>query len=228
MEDINMQKKMVVEDMGVVSYEETWMYQKHLFDQNIKSKQENLPTSNILLICEHPHVITIGKNGKEQNLLFSENYLQDKGVSLFRVDRGGDVTYHGPGQLVVYPIFDLEYLGIGLRQYIFMLEEIMIRLLRLHNVEAFRSKGETGVWLDVGNPEKMRKIGAIGVRSSRYITMHGLALNVNTDLSYYSFINPCGFTDRGVTSLMEETGRSVDMFAVKKEVKILFEELFLS
>jgi lipoyl(octanoyl) transferase len=214
-------------DLGIIPYAEAWERQAGLFAENVKAKLENRPTRNILLLCEHPHVITIGKNGKEVNLLFSEEYLAEHSVSLFSTDRGGDVTYHGPGQLVAYPVFDLETFRIGLKQYVFNLEEIMIRLLRQYSVEASRSEGAAGVWLDAGILAKMRKIGAVGIRSRRYITMHGFALNINTDLSFFSLINPCGFTDRGVTSLYNETGRITDMDAVKEKIRRLFEEIFL-
>jgi lipoyl(octanoyl) transferase len=180
-----------------------------------------------LLLCEHPHVITIGKHGKEQNLLFSEAFLKEKKVELFRSDRGGDITYHGPGQLIAYPIFDLETFGIGLKQYIRLLEEVMIKWLAQHHVAASRNEGATGVWLDTNRPAATRKIGAIGVRSSRYITMHGFALNINTDLSYFSLINPCGFIDKGVTSLRNETGLEVSIEAAKANIRGLFEEVFL-
>lgn len=219
---------MVYIDLGLKEYGDTWKYQEELFDRNVQAKIEGRPTQNYLLFCEHPHVITIGKNGKDGNLLYADEYLKDKGVSVFKNNRGGDVTYHGPGQLVGYPIFDLETYHLGLRRYIFNLEEIMIRFLALYNIYASRSDKATGVWLDTDSPKAIRKIGAIGVRSSRFITMHGFALNINTDLSYFSLINPCGFTDRGVTSLEAEIGGKVDMETVKIQMKNLFEEIFLS
>jgi len=218
---------MIYKDLGLVDYKEAWDYQELLFNGKVLSKQNNEQSENVLLLCEHPHTITIGKNGKNENLLFSSDYLKEKGVSTYKIDRGGDVTYHGPGQLVVYPIFDLESFNIGLRQYIWNLEEIMIRFLSHYNVTATRSEGATGVWIENGAAKEMKKIGAIGVRCSRYVTMHGLALNLDTDLSYFSLINPCGFTDRGVTSLKTETGVLLDMASAKEYMKQLFKDVFL-
>jgi lipoyl(octanoyl) transferase len=214
-------------DLGVIEYQEAWDRQNCLFDESVEAKINHRATRNTLIFCEHPHVITIGKSGNKDNLLFSETYLNEKGVSLFRINRGGDVTYHGPGQLVGYPIFDLEAFGIGLRQYIFNLEEVIIRFLKGKNIDASRLTGATGVWIDAENEAKARKIAAIGVRSSRFVTMHGFALNINTDLSYFSLINPCGFVDKGVTSLEKETGQKHEMEAVKQEIKEIFEAVFV-
>lgn len=216
----------IEEDLGIEEYCKVWEYQEKLFEKTIQNKLAQQPTENRLLICEHPHVITIGKSGKDENLLFAEEFLKEKGVSLFKINRGGDVTYHGPGQIVAYPIFDLETLGIGLRQYICNLEEIMIQFLALYGIKAGRSEGATGIWLDTDNPKKIRKAGAIGVRSSRYVTMHGFALNVNTDMSYFSLINPCGFVDRGVTSLEAEIGKKIDMQVAKSQIVELFHKIF--
>ena len=213
------------EDLGLKDYKEAWEYQELLFDSKVRAKQKDEKIDDVLLICEHPHTITIGKNGKTANLLYSSDYLTEKGVSVYNIDRGGDVTYHGPGQLVVYPIFDLDNFGISLRQYIFNLEEVMIRFLSHYNIQAERNDGATGVWL-LDENKMPQKLGAIGVRCSRYITMHGLALNLNTDLSYFSLINPCGFTDRGVTSVKQEIGVSVDIKEAKERMKQLFVEVF--
>lgn len=218
---------MEFEDLRTIEYKEAWEYQQKLFDACITQKQNDKPTTNKVLFCEHPHVITKGRNSHEENVLLSEELLKMRGVSLFQIDRGGDVTYHGYGQLVGYPIFDLESLKIGLRQYIFNLEEVIIRLLKTYNIEAGRMKSAAGVWLDFDDETKARKICAIGVRSSRFVTMHGFALNVNTDLSYFSLINPCGFIDKGVTSMEIELGHKVDMDEVKERMKKLFEEVFL-
>lgn len=218
---------MIYEDLKSIEYSLAWDYQQKLFDETLKQKELNTPTENHLLFCEHPHVITIGKHGKHENLLFQENFLKERGVSLFQIDRGGDVTYHGPGQLVGYPIFDLESYRIGLRLYISNVEEAIIRLLATYNIHAERLEGAAGVWIDVSIPSKVRKIAAIGVRSSRFVTMHGFALNVNTDLSYFSLINPCGFIDKGVTSMEKELGHKVDMVELKVKLKSLFEELFV-
>lgn len=214
------------EDLGVIEYKKAWEYQQQLFDATIAQKSNQESTENIALFCEHPHVITLGKNSDDHNVLISESLLKMRGVSLFHIDRGGDVTYHGPGQLVGYPIFDLESLNIGLRQYIFNLEEIIIKLLADYGIHAGRMHSAAGVWLDWDDETKARKICAIGVRSSRFVTMHGFALNVNTDLSYFSLINPCGFVDKGVTSMETELGYKVDMDEVKEKVKRIFKEIF--
>ncbi|HMM02542.1 MAG: lipoyl(octanoyl) transferase LipB [Dysgonomonas sp.] len=218
---------MIYEDLKTIEYGRAWDYQQQLFAEALACKDKGIRPENHLLFCEHPHTITIGKHGKQENLLFQETYLKEKGVSLFQIDRGGDITYHGPGQLVGYPIFDLEFYSIGLRQYIFNVEEIIIRLLRTYDIRSERLDGAAGVWLDTTTPSKTRKIAAIGVRSSRFVTMHGFALNVNTDLSFFSLINPCGFIDKGVTSMEKELGYKVDMEEVKEKAKNLFEAIFI-
>jgi lipoyl(octanoyl) transferase len=218
---------MIYEDLGIVEYGCAWEYQEKLFAEALSLKGKGKQPENRLLFCEHPHVITIGKHGKQENLLYQESFLKEKGVSLFRIDRGGDITYHGPGQLVGYPVFDLESHGIGLRQYIFNLEEIIIRFLASYNLQAERLNGAAGVWIDTTTPARTRKIAAIGVRSSRFVTMHGFALNINTDLSFFSLINPCGFVDKGAASLEKELGYKVDMQEVKDKMRILFEEIFV-
>jgi lipoyl(octanoyl) transferase len=174
---------------------------------------------NYLLFCEHPHVYTIGKSGSEGNLLVNEAFLKQKGAALFKIDRGGDITYHGPGQIVGYPILDLEAFRSGVKQYIFNMEEAIIRTLAEYNISAQRLDGATGVWLDTAISGKTRKICAIGVKVSRAVTMHGFAFNVNTDLQYYDFINPCGFTDKGVTSMEKELGEKVNFEEVKEKLK---------
>lgn len=218
---------MIYEDLKSMEYGHAWDYQQKLFNAALACKEKGVKPESHLLFCEHPHVLTIGKHGKIENLLFQESYLKEKGVSLFQIDRGGDITYHGPGQLVGYPIFDLESFGIGLRQYICNMEEIIIRFVASYGVRAERFPGAAGVWLDTANPARTRKIAAIGVRSSRFVTMHGFALNINTDLSYFSLINPCGFVDKGVTSLEQEIGRKVDMDEAKDKMRLLFEEFFV-
>jgi len=217
---------MIYEDLGIVEYGHVWEYQQRLFAEALTLKDKQKQPENHLLFCEHSHVITIGKHGKQENLLFQDSFLKEKGVSLFQIDRGGDITYHGPGQLVGYPIFDLESFDIGLRQYIFNLEEIIIRLLASYNIQSERLQGAAGVWIDTAIPAKVRKIAAIGVRTSRFVTMHGFALNVNTDLSFFSLINPCGFIDKGVTSIEKELGYKVGMEEVKDRMRVLFEEIF--
>jgi len=215
-------------DWGCIEYAEAWKKQKELFDERVRSKDTANHFPDIAVFCEHPHVFTLGKSGVQENLLISNQLLQDRGVSFFRTDRGGDITYHGPGQIVSYPIFDLEHFNIGLRQYIYKLEEAVILFLLDFGVKGERLEGATGVWLDVTIPGKTRKICAIGVKSSRFVTMHGLALNINTDLSYYNYINPCGFTDKGVTSLEKETGIKQELDFCRKLLYQKYLQLFFN
>lgn len=214
-------KNIILTDWGTIDYREAWRRQEEIFDRQIDNKQNKLPTENNLIFCEHPHVYTIGKSGNAGNML-----IDDGTVPVYRTDRGGDITYHGFGQIVGYPIFDIESLGIGLREYITRLEEAVIRLLHDYDIEGGHYAEGTGVWIDTALPAKARKICAIGVRSSRYVTMHGFALNVNTDLSYFGRINPCGFTDRGVTSMKKELGKSLDIDEVKQKLFKHIEEVF--
>jgi lipoyl(octanoyl) transferase len=195
----------------LIEYAEAWDRQNVLFNERVEAKktQNNLP--DLMVFCEHPPVYTLGKSGEIENLLVSNQMLQERGVSFFKTDRGGDITYHGPGQIVGYPILDLEHFHMGLRQYLFNIEESVIRFLQEFGIKGERLEGATGVWLDTGQPGRTRKICAMGVKSSRFVTMHGLALNINTDLSYFQLINPCGFTNKGVTSLALETGKEQDM-----------------
>ena len=213
-------------DWGLIPYSDAFKKQKELFEAAIRQKSEQKEVQNTVVLCEHPHVITIGKNGSVSNLLFPEKMLKGKQVELYPVDRGGDVTYHGPGQLVGYPILDLEAFHIGLKNYIFLLEETIIRLLEQYAISGERLAGAAGVWLDVEYPKKTRKICAIGVKSSRYVTMHGFALNVSTDLSYFGLINPCGFKDKGVTSLEKELNAKIDMEQLKDRLKTIFRQQF--
>lgn len=217
---------MIFEDLGTIEYKQAWDYQLQLFNTALECKSENQQIENRVLFCEHSHVITKGKKSEETNILLSENILAQKGVALFQIDRGGDVTYHGPGQLVGYPIFDLESFDIGLRQYIYKLEEVIIRLLDSYGIKAGRMESAAGVWLDTDNESRARKICAIGVRSSRFVTMHGFALNINTDLNYFSLINPCGFVDKGVTSMEKELGYKVEVGQIKEKIKNLFIDIF--
>ena len=214
-------KNIILTDWGTIDYREAWQRQEDIFDRQIDNKQNKLPTENNLIFCEHPHVYTIGKSGNAGNML-----IDDGTVPVYRTDRGGDITYHGFGQIVGYPVFDLESLGIGLREYITRLEEAVIRLLDDYDIECGHYAEGTGVWIDTALPSKTRKICAIGVKSSRYVTMHGFALNVNTDLSYFGRINPCGFTDRGVTSMKKELGKSLDIDEVKQKLFKHIEEVF--
>jgi lipoyl(octanoyl) transferase len=213
-------------DWGLIPYSEAYKQQKELFEQAIQNKVEHQPVQNKLILCEHPHVITIGKNGQFSNLLFPEQMLKKNQVELFHVDRGGDVTYHGPGQIVGYPIFNLESFTIGLKEYIHRMEEVIIQSIAGYGIQGERLTGATGVWIDTDIPGKTRKIAAIGVRSSRYVTMHGFALNVNTDLSYFKLINPCGFTDKGVTSMEKELGFKVDTEQLKDTIYGYFKDYF--
>ncbi|MDO4691610.1 MAG: lipoyl(octanoyl) transferase LipB [Porphyromonadaceae bacterium] len=209
-------------DCGRIAYAEAWSLQHKLFDQILEQKRMGEPTESFLLFCEHNPVFTLGKNGAEGNMLMSESYLKQEGYDWFRVERGGDVTYHGPGQITGYPILDLERYGIGLRAYIELVEDAIIELLALYGLRGERNPAGTGVWLDADKPALARKICAIGVKSSRYVTMHGFALNVNTDLSPFRLINPCGFKDGKVSSIAQEVGYEVDFTVVKHQLSAIF------
>ena len=221
-------------DIGLKDYKEVWDYQETIFNRLLeeKKREEKEGTEvkggipGTLILVEHPHVYTLGKSGKESNLLLDYIQLKARDASFYRTDRGGDITYHGPGQIVGYPRFDLEKLGTGIRDYVSTLEEAVIKSLGEYGLVGERLEGGTGVWLDPGVPGKARKICAIGVKASRFITMHGFAFNVNTDLSYFGYINPCGFTDKGVTSLEKETGSHQDYGQAKEIVKGYLQELF--
>ena len=225
-------KGVLYKDLGRMGYSECWDLQRSLFDYVLDAKRTGVVGENLvgheagwLLLVEHNPVYTLGKSGKNENMLVSEAYLRSIGAEFFHIDRGGDVTFHGPGQVVGYPILDLEQLGIGLREYIDSIEEAIIGVCREWGIEAGRVAGASGVWID-GDTPRARKICAIGVKSSRYVTMHGFALNVATDLKYFNHINPCGFVDRGVTSIEREVGRKVDFEQVKMQVvKHLSEKL---
>jgi lipoyl(octanoyl) transferase len=212
-------------DWGLVEYHEAWEKQETIFSTIISTKMQGLPTDNYLIFCEHPHVYTLGKSGDEHNMKLDYIQLQAKHATFVHTNRGGDITYHGPGQVVGYPLFDLANFGLGLKQYIHRVEEAIIKTLSLYNIPSTRLEGATGVWLDVGLPS-CRKICAIGVRSSRFVTMHGFALNVNTQLEYFNYINPCGFIDKGVTSMGKELGVTVDMTLLKTMLKQFIEEQF--
>lgn len=194
-----------IKHLGRTEYSEAWEIQKRLFEELLRQKREDAPEEQYVLFVEHPHVYTLGKSGHESNLLVNEQFLKQIGATYFHTDRGGDVTYHGLGQLVGYPILDLEHIGVSLRDYIWSIEESIIRTVAEYGITADRLEGATGVWLDPHSP-RARKICAIGVKASHFVTMHGFALNVTTDLNYFSHINPCGFTDKGVTSIEKETG----------------------
>ena len=229
-----MRNGVIFQDLGKIDYKETWEYQEKLFEKIVSIKGQNRDLSsgeqikikNHLLFCEHPHVYTLGKSGSENNLLIDQLQLKAKNVSFYKINRGGDITYHGPGQIVGYPIFDLELFNVRIKQYINKLEESIIKTLSIYNLKGERLKNGTGVWLDPGIPGKARKICAIGVRVSRFVTMHGFAFNINTDLEYFNYINPCGFIDKGVTSLEKEIGEKIDMNNVKLVVREKMSEVF--
>lgn len=205
-------------DLGTIDYREAWDYQEERFGEVTEHKLKGDGNLNYLLFCEHPHVYTLGKSGADANLLITEEMCKRIGASFYRINRGGDITYHGPGQIVAYPIFNLEAFGLNLKQYIYTLEQTIIDCLADYSIEAGRLQGATGVWLDPGIKGKERKICAIGVRASRFVTMHGLAFNVNTNLDYFGYINPCGFTDKGVTSMSVELGKTVAIDKVKRNL----------
>ncbi|NMA73433.1 MAG: lipoyl(octanoyl) transferase LipB [Bacteroidales bacterium] len=194
-----------IDSWGVIPYAEAWSKQKTYFEEIVQAKLQGLNFVNRIVVCEHLPVYTLGKSGAQKNMLLSETQLKKIGVELYHIDRGGDITYHGPGQIVCYPLLDLESFGLGLRDYVHLLEEAVIRVCALYEIKAMRLSGATGVWVDVGTLQE-RKICAMGVRCSHFVTMHGLALNVNADLNYFNYINPCGFQDKGVTSMEKELG----------------------
>ena len=219
-------KKIIFHDWQKIDFKTAWERQEATLEEIHRQKfVENRTTENHFFFCEHPHVFTIGKSGDDNNLLINNDFLAKIQATVFHINRGGDITYHGPGQIVGYPIIDLENFGIGVKKYITQIEEVIIRTLVEYGIKATRLKGATGVWLDADN-QNARKICAIGVRVSRGITMHGFAFNINTDLKYFSYINPCGFTDKGVTSLQKELGRVVDMTEVKGKIKKHFQDIF--
>ncbi len=220
-------KEVIFEDLGIIPYKQAWDYQKQVFEQLIDDKKNNPGRKKqYLLFCQHNHVFTLGKSGKVQNLLIPEQLCKNRGIEYFAIERGGDITYHGPQQLVAYPIIDLEAFDCGIKNYISQLEDVVIRVLNQYGIQGEKDEKAMGVWMDAANPAKARKICAIGVKSSRFVTMHGFALNVNTDLSYYNFINPCGFVDRGVTSMEKELGRKVDFAEVSEITKQAFTDIF--
>ena len=223
-------KKVFLQDLGTKDYKDTWDYQEEIFAKVVgqkKQKRENpdIKTDNYFLFVEHPHVYTLGKSGDVSNLLLSEKQLVDKGATFYKINRGGDITYHGPGQIVGYPILDLENFFTDIHKYLRLLEETIILVLADYGLKGVRSEGETGVWLDVGTPFA-RKICAMGVRASRWVTMHGFALNVNADLGYFDNIIPCGIRGKGVTSLHVELGREIDENEVREKILKHFTELF--
>jgi len=236
----------IFKDLGIINYKDAWDYQEELLKKNLEIKSEarkaenlepsapdsyqdnlhQISTINYLLFCEHPSVYTLGKSGHIENVLLSEREMAEKEVEFFRTNRGGDITFHGLQQLVGYPILDLEKFKTGVSRYLHDLEEVIILTIAEYGIKGDRSKGETGVWIDPEKPGVERKICAMGIRCSRWITMHGFALNVNTDLSYFNNIIPCGIANKKVTSIEKELGHKVDLEEVKEKVKMNFEKVF--
>ena len=227
-------RKVHLQDLGLIPYSEAWALQTRLFQATIDRKIDNrklpeseqVPTEDHLLFCEHPHVYTLGKSGKQSHLLLNEEGLRENGVEFFPIDRGGDITYHGPGQIVGYPIFDMDHHFTDIHRFLRTLEEAVIGTLEAYSIKAGRIDGLTGVWLDWEEPLKARKICALGIRASRWVTMHGFAFNVNTDLSYFENIVPCGIADKGVTCMAKELGGLLDMETVKERLKLELADLF--
>ena len=227
-----MTPKVIYEDLGLIDFKEAWEYQTQLFDATIALKMANrknenhkTTTSNYLLFCEHPHVFTLGKSGKETHLLLNENSLKARGATYYKINRGGDITYHGPGQLVAYPILDLDHFFTDIHKYLRFLEEAVIATLAEYGITAERVDGLTGVWID-GNKPTARKICAMGVKCSRWVTMHGIALNIKPDLSYFKNIVPCGIDDKAVTSIQNELGKEIEMEEVKQKLKSNLSKVF--
>lgn len=226
-----MNKKVYVTDLGAKDYKETWDFQEEVFNSIIDIKNKNREkenkdiTPNYLLFVEHPNVYTLGKSGKYSHLLISEEELAQKNATFYKIDRGGDITYHGPGQIVGYPILDLDNFFTDIHKYLRFLEEVIIKTLADYGIKGERSPGETGVWIDVGTPFA-RKICAMGVRASRWVTMHGFAFNINADLSYFNYIIPCGIVDKSVTSLNQELGKNIPLQEVKEKIKFHFSNIF--
>ncbi len=221
-----MKRQFTYTDLGCIDYAEALRIQKQAFEACLEQKKNGITCRNTLYFCEHNPVLTLGKSGKTTNLLIPPEQLATRGIALYHIDRGGDITYHGPGQITGYPVFDLEAWRMGLKQYITTLEEVVITFLAEYGITGGRLAGAAGVWIDPEVPGHARKICAIGVRSSRYVTMHGIALNINTDLSSFHLINPCGFTDKGVTSLANELGAKQDMEQAKALLLQCFDRFF--
>jgi lipoyl(octanoyl) transferase len=222
-------QQIIFRDLGLLEYQQAWDYQEELLRRNVKIKSgeaNGVTTSHYLLFTEHPPVYTLGKSGKKEHVLLNEEGLKEKHIAFFHTNRGGDITFHGPGQVVGYPILDLEYFYTDIGKYLRNLEEVIILTMQDYGLKGERSKGETGVWIEPGIIGRERKICAIGVRCSRWITMHGFAFNVNTDLSYFNHIVPCGIPDKQVTSLARELNRNVEMDEVKNKLKLNIEKVF--
>lgn len=230
----NINKKVKFINLGNIDYKEAWDYQTELFDEVVSKKITNrklpedqeVPTDNFIIFCQHPHVYTLGKSGLEEHLLLDENGLKEKNATYYKINRGGDITYHGPGQLVGYPILDLDNFFTDIHKYLRMLEEAVILTLNDYGIDAGRIEGLTGVWIDYEKQVNPRKICALGVKSSRWVTMHGFAFNINPDLNYFNNIVPCGIDDKAVTSLEQELGKNVEMKEVAKKLLAHISHLF--
>ncbi len=226
-----MQPLVYFRDLGLIDYKEAWDFQETIFNNTIQEKiqirngDQSLQTKNYLLFCEHPHVYTLGKSGSESNLLLNELELEQEEATFYKINRGGDITYHGPGQLVAYPIFDLDHFFTDIHKYMRFLEEAVIQTLADFGIIGGRVEGLTGVWIE-GDTPKARKICALGVKSSRWVTMHGIGFNVNSDLNYFSHIIPCGIDDKAVTSMQQELGRELDIKEVSSVLKNKLAQLF--
>ena len=218
-------RRVDVHDLGMRDYEEVWQLQKSIFNRSVNEKLEGKKPEMHLILCEHPHVYTLGKSAQHTNLLLSESELKERQIGVYDIERGGDITYHGPGQLVVYPIFDLEQLNKGVKQFVEGIEQCIIQLLKRYEIQAERIQGRIGLWIGKNSLEE-RKIAAIGIKCSRHISMHGLALNVNTDLSLFGHIIPCGIPDKGVSSIQHELGREIQMSDVKSKILEEFSHIF--
>ena len=231
-----MNKNITFEDLGLIEYQEAWDYQTKIFEKTIavksvnrKKKDQGLEvetTKNHLIFCEHPHVYTLGKSGKESHLLMNSTQLEENNISYHKINRGGDITYHGPGQIVGYPIFDLDNFFTDIHKYLRFIEEAVILTLEEYGIKSGRIDELTGVWLDIDDPIKSRKICALGVKCSRWVTMHGFAFNINTDLSLFKNIVPCGIDDKAVTSMQNELGKEIDITEVKKKLLVNLSNLF--
>lgn len=214
------------EDLGQIEYKKAWDYQIQLFNAILEAKDKEQVTESRLLLCEHSNVFTLGKNGERKNLLIPDSMMKEQGISFFQIDRGGDITYHGPGQLTVYPIFDLERIHISPKEFVFGIESAIIRTIRHYGLSGSRIENAAGVWLDSQKSGKARKIAAVGLKIHRKISMHGLALNINTDLDYFQMIIPCGISNKSVTSIQKELGHPVDIQEIKQLLIKEFETVF--
>jgi len=212
-------------NLKVIDFKEAWDFQESLLSSIVKDKRAGIKTKNYLIFCQHPHVYTLGKSGKMEHLLINKDELKSKNADFYKINRGGDITYHGPGQLVIYPVFDLDNFFTDIHKYLRCLEDVVFRVLRKYELDGVRVEGSTGVWLK-SNQVGFKKICAMGVRASRWVTMHGLAFNINADLGYFKNIIPCGISDGGVTSLVKEVGKDVVFSDVEDLFKLAFQEVF--